>query len=543
MPSLFFDGFDNIYRVAAPGDYYLSFLAGNDTLIVSGGTDLQAAMGEGDDLVWLQAGAGHYTVFGESGADRFELWSGNGTADGGGGNDTFNIRGGSGFTLLGEDGNDRFNFHVNSSGVALYGGSGNDLFDGYNRTIGGSIYGGDGNDLFINFTGVGDLTLYGGPGNDLFRVNPASPASFVENPGEGRDSIQLSRGFSYTLPDNFENLAVGSYSGSTSGPATLTGNDLGNTIIGWGNDETFFGLGGDDKLTGKGGDDSLYGGAGNDILDGGTGNDVLDGGPGNDTLLGRAGDDVMTGGSGDDIYYVDSLNDIVIETAGGGTDSVRVTVDNYALGNDVENGQVWGSTGLALFGNDLANLLIGGSGDDILSGLAGNDTIKGGAGDDVLFGNTGDDLLIGNTGNDILLGGDGNDWLNGQDGNDILHGDFGSDTLIGGGGSDRFAYDAVSDSTAAAPDQIIDFTPSRTGTGDVIDLSAIDANTTVAGDQAFAYSGFSAAPFSLWATSVANGDGTYEFVWFADIDGDSIPDFELHVHQIGVVAINSDIVL
>lgn len=70
----------------------------------------------------------------------------------------------------------------------------------------------------------------------------------------------MSAGLSYTMPDNVENLAVGNYSGSTGGTATLTRNAGANTIIGWSNEETINGLGGDDKLFGKGGDDHLNGG-------------------------------------------------------------------------------------------------------------------------------------------------------------------------------------------------------------------------------------------------------------------------------------------
>ncbi|MDX2157238.1 MAG: hypothetical protein SFW09_12085, partial [Hyphomicrobiaceae bacterium] len=54
------------------------------------------------------------------------------------------------------------------------------------------------------------------------------------------------------------------------------------------------------------------------------------------------------------------------------------------------------------------------------------------------------------------------------------------DYLTGGLGNDNFIYGAVADSAGSAYDRILDFTA-----GDRIWLNAIDANTTLANDQAF----------------------------------------------------------
>ena len=91
--------------------------------------------------------------------------------------------------------------------------------------------------------------------------------------------------------------------------------------------------------------------------------DIIFGTPGSDTLVGTAGADTMEGGAGNDIYYVDNAGDQVIEAAGGGTDNVYASV-NYTLaaGQEVEILRVYGSAGLTLTGNELANTLIGGVG-------------------------------------------------------------------------------------------------------------------------------------------------------------------------------------
>ena len=84
----------------------------------------------------------------------------------------------------------------------------------------------------------------------------------------------------------------------------------------------------------------------------------------------------------------------------------------------------------------------------------------------------------------------GNDTLNGGNGNDTLIGRAGSDNLTGGIGIDTFIYTVLGDSVGANIDTITDFLIGA----DKIDLSAIDANTGIAGNQAFTFIG--AAAFS-----------------------------------------------
>jgi Ca2+-binding RTX toxin-like protein len=69
-------------------------------------------------------------------------------------------------------------------------------------------------------------------------------------------------------------------------------------------------------------------------------------------------------------------------------------------------------------GNDLDNVLAGGTMNDELFGFGGNDRLSGNGGDDRLDGGAGDDLLDGGAGHDTLVGGAGNDTLDGGAGND-----------------------------------------------------------------------------------------------------------------------------
>ena len=206
----------------------------------------------------------------------------------------------------------------------------------------------------------------------------------------------------------------------------------------------------------------------------------------------------MAGGKGDDVYLVDSSGDLVIENAGEGSDLVRSGV-SYTLSANVENLELIWSSWVNGTGNALANKITGNSGNNVLSGLDGNDILDGGAGNDTLDGGNGNDTLVGGLGNDVLMGGSG------------------ADTMTGGSGNDTFVFKALSDSTVAAPDTITDYAK-----GDKLDLSAIDANTKVAGDQAFTMVG----SFTGHAgeASLKYNTATGYTTLSVDVDGDKVAD-------------------
>lgn len=146
----------------------------------------------------------------------------------------------------------------------------------------------------------------------------------------------------------------------------------------------------------------------------------------------------------------------------------------------------------AITGTASDDRISGGSGNDTIRGGGGRDTIDGGRGDDLLVGGDdkdfiaggpGEDTLIGRGGNDLLIGGADHDMLIGGEGNDTLVGGAGWDGLSGGSGNDVFKYNAVSESKLYDADIIYDFEVGK----DKIDLSAIDANTFLKGNQAFDY--------------------------------------------------------
>jgi Ca2+-binding RTX toxin-like protein len=170
----------------------------------------------------------------------------------------------------------------------------------------------------------------------------------------------------------------------------------------------------------------LSGFGGNDTINGGAGNDKLDGGAGNDKLDGGLGIDTIS--------YATATKAVTV--------NLGLTSAQNTLGSDSDT--------LLNFEN--------------LEGSDFNDVLTGNALDNTLAGLNGDDRLSGAAGNDLLIGG------------------VGRDTLTGGAGADKFVYKGLSDSVIdMMHDTITDFVR---GT-DKIDLSAIDANAGLAGNQAF----------------------------------------------------------
>lgn len=110
-------------------------------------------------------------------------------------------------------------------------------------------------------------------------------------------------------------------------------------------------------------------------------------------------------------------------------------------------------------------------------------------GNDIAVGTRFNDRLAGRSGDDNLIGAAGRDTLSGAAGDDVLTGGLGADQLSGGRGADTFVFTSPDDSDPGNRDRITDF---RLAQGDLIDLSALDANTTTAGDDAFAFVGAAA---------------------------------------------------
>ena len=291
----------------------------------------------------------------------------------------------------------------------------------------------------------------------------------------------------------------------------------------------------------------------------------------NDTITGGSGADTMIGGTGNDTYVVANTGDIVTENAGEGIDTIQSSVA-YTLSANVESLILTGTGNINGTGNALDNAITGNDGNNTLTGLGGadalngglgtdtatyaasaiavnvslatglghggdaegdalvnienltgsglNDTLEGNGGDNVLAGGAGTDTLLGLAGNDVLDGGAAADTLIGSAGNDTLVGGAGADVLTGGADADTFVYNAIGDSSPTAADTITDFAH---GT-DIIDLSAIDANTLSSGNQTFAYF---AQSMSVFPDGVSWFESNGNTIVQADVNGNATADLRI----------------
>ncbi|MBY3378552.1 calcium-binding protein [Rhizobium laguerreae] len=116
----------------------------------------------------------------------------------------------------------------------------------------------------------------------------------------------------------------------------------------------------------------------------------------------------LYGGTGNDTFTVTNANQIVDESRGGGTDTIKASISfsladqKHTIGT-IENLTLTGTANLSATGNNTANILTGNDGNNFLNGGKGNDRLIGGLGNDKLFGKTGADVLTGGGGGDSFV--------------------------------------------------------------------------------------------------------------------------------------------
>jgi Ca2+-binding RTX toxin-like protein len=264
----------------------------------------------------------------------------------------------------------------------------------------------------------------------------------------------------------------------------------------------------------------------------GEGNDKFFGGGGVDASWDGSGNDFISLGAGSDIAHAAAGNDVI--DGGSGFDEI-----NFASTNRD------GADGSA---NNLSGVIV-----DLLKTTAQNfgqfglDTITG---FENVIGSLGSDRILGTNGANEFQGFGGNDYYDARGGNDQIFAFGGSETIIGGGGADTvyvgestarrdtLKYNAITESgiTAATWDNINNFDTLSGANRDVIDLSTIDANAALAGNQAFIFRGTGA--FSSAAGEVRLViQGSDTFVW-VDTDADAAAEMIIHVTNFNATALS-----
>lgn len=388
--------------------------AGNDTIYVNANDSLTA--GAGNDYVYVQAtSATGGTADGGDGDDTFELYYGASTGKflitGGAGKDTYKLTANAGSLIIND-----FTAGVGGDFIdvkALLETSANNGVNGYS---GGNPFASDQAYLILEQSGADTLLKFDADGKN----GTASAVTLLTLKNVNKSTLTA---------DNFSDALKPD--GSAMPGLTLTGTSGVDSLTGGLFDDSISGLAGNDTIDAKGGADSIDAGDGNDVVIAGAGKDTVVGGTGNDTLKGDQGDDSLDGGDGDDVLYSGSSS---YDSEGNSTDT-----------------------------------LVGGLGNDTLYGNA-KDSLTGGEGDDYFS------LHLSSS-----IGGS----AEGNDGNDTFEMYYGSSAnkfaITGGSGSDLYKLKAgygsftVTDFTAGSGGDVIDVT-------ELLNTSASNAKGYVGGN-------------------------------------------------------------
>ncbi len=379
------------------------------------------------------------------------------------------------------------------------------------------IVGNDGRNFLIG--GGGADMLIGRGGDDSYGVDQVGDRVLEEANG-GFDTVYASGDHQLATGSSIEILAAGDFAATST--LRLAGNELAQTIygnaganelVGGGGADTLIGFAGDDSYTvdslddmvvetANGGYDTLYTTISYTLpsrlsvevlstiswiattaidLSGNEASNVIFGNDGANRIDGGAGADRMVGFGGNDIYFVGDAGDLVVERAGGGTDTI-VTSASHRLSEGSEVEVLATNSNIALDpinlrGNGFAQTIYGNAGANFLIGDGGADTLIGYAGDDSYGVDTQGDVIVEEAGSgydtvyasasyrlgagisvEVLAAGDfaaatavdlrGNEFgqiIYGNAGTNFLIGDGGADRLVGFGGDDSYGVDDPAD--------------------------------------------------------------------------------------------------
>jgi VCBS repeat-containing protein len=414
---------------------------------------------------------------------------------------------------------DRFQYSLADGGTATVTVIINGAADPDDRLMGdeksNAITGGERSDMFLLGQG-GDDTASGGAGNDNIYFIGALTSADAVNGGDGTDTLILQGDYAGGLKltanvTQIENISILGGNNTNFGESGTNRYDYVLTTL-----DSNFAAGVQARINGSallaGEDFTFDGSAETDalfVVYGGKGKDTLTGGLGNDIFFYAedrfASGDTINGGAGYDGMFL--RGNYTIDFTAAGYTGLFTGIENLTLTSATDERYARGGGTEFDYNLTLSDAIVGAGQVLTVSGalLMASETM--------VF-----DASQESNGILRLFGGKSGDTLKGGALDDLIHGNLGADTLAGGGGADAFRYQDVAESNAASMDRILDFTA---GT-DRIELDRIDANTLVAGNQAFSWIGFGAFSGSAGQLRAYEKGGT----WFVegDVNGDSVAD-------------------
>lgn len=484
-------GYDIIEALASNTTIGLSSVANIEEINGGGFTNVTIQLGAGNDVIdsnattltgiaAIRASAGNDTIIGTYGDETILGEDGNDIIRGGQGADILN--GGNGIDTVSYAGSwDALVLNL-ATNAASGGDATGDTITGFENVVGS-----DYNDSITGSTaanviegGAGDDIMNGGDGNDTFRISVNSGIDAITG-GNGTDTVLFTENNAVLALSSLATVEVFNATGITN--ATITGNELNNTLnfsaATLTNIAGIFGLDGNDAITGSAGNDIIIGGAGNDTLNGGNGNDIFR------YLGGDEGFDALNGGAGTDTVQATGYGAVIGLTSITAVEAINGLGDTLIQGSAAANTLNFSTV--------------------TLSGIV---AIDGGDGNDNITGSNGDDVIYGGNGVDRLTGGNGFDQLRGDAGNDI------------------FDFNAVAESSVGSlSDIILDFVKGQ----DKVDITTIDANSALAGDQNFSFLGAGAFTNVAGQLRFSNNAGDGFTHIFGDVNGDGTADFQIRL--------------
>jgi Ca2+-binding RTX toxin-like protein len=447
-----------------------------------------------------------------------------------------------------------------------------------------ALHGGSGNDRLVGGAGVD--RLWGDAGDDL--LEPGSDFAWVYigphannegiyfvDGGAGFDTLVLDYSSSEETQVISADLVFASSQVENVEAVAITGSRFSDVLTGSANADKLFGGGGFDVLKGGGGDDWLDAGA-----PGASSVGPIENG-GYSTFDAVSLDHLFTAGGGAPSVsfsirqtetsvvdfgarpYAGNIFSFTVEDPGqlayidyvagiGGNGSLGFTITDedgvvvhwspwsptnpivfphagtYFLTVDVVNFNYWDfatmDVTLTLEGAGVltSNVLEGGAGNDTYVVYSSTDQVVEKAGEGVDTVRSGLSWSLGSNVENLTLtgtaaiNGTGNSLAN------VITGNSASNVLTGGGGADRFAFTEL-----GATDRIMDFSGRGRGQGDKIDLSAIDANSSTAANDAFNLVNKFTGKAGQVVTSYDQQSGLTSIS--LDVNGDKVPDMVIEL--------------